>query len=162
MGEQLVALLARRYEQRLAGAHNARHRHVLLHREALPLLEQPRAVAAQREELDRPPVGAQDADRAGPRLCRDQALRQDRIENLLRRDRPGEGLGDTLEAPRAVVAIARFGIGERLLSPPMTQLHRSASAVRPLRSCSRSPRSTRPSTSSTSSPMLTGSNGLTT
>jgi hypothetical protein len=107
-------------------------------------------VAALRKELDVLAVAAQDADRACVCLRGADALVQDRVEHLLRRDRLGEELRDALESSRPVGGVVRL---PRAHSPVAEEIPRV--------SFSRSPRSTRWSRVSTKSPITTGSNGLT-
>ena len=108
-------------------------------------------VAPLGEQLDGDAVLAEHADRTGASLGGLHALGQDRVQHLLRSDRLRQELRDALESSRSVGGFAALG-----------GRHRSGSDEIPRLSSSRSPRSMRTSTPSTKSPIVTGSNGLTT
>src|SRR5947207_14943105 len=94
VGEERVARLQRLEEQRVPGADDVRHRQLGRDREAAPLLEDRALVAALGEQLDPLAVLAYDPDRAGARLGCPQPFGQDRVEDLLRRQRLGQAAGD--------------------------------------------------------------------
>ena len=84
--EEVVSLFPRRQEERLAGANDVRHREVVCHREACPFLHHRPLVAPLGEKLDELAVVGDDADRARPCLGGAQALRENRVQHLLRRE----------------------------------------------------------------------------
>jgi hypothetical protein len=149
--EEPVAFLQRRDEKRLAGADHLRHGQLGVDRERGPAGHDRLVVAALRKQFDVLAVRAQDADRAGTRLGRAHTLGQDGVEHLLRRDCFREELRHALEPPGAIGSLGVLG-----------GAHGSGSDEIARVSCSRSPRAMRRRTSSTTSPIPTGSNGLTT
>jgi len=84
-----------------------RHRQLGRDGEPAPFLQDRALVAALCEQLDPLAVLAEDPDRAGAGLCSAQPLGQDRIEDLLWRERLGQKVGDALEPIRSV-----GGVGE--------------------------------------------------
>src|SRR5204862_2167227 len=66
------------------------HRRVRSERKAFPPGERALLVATGGDDIDGLPVRREEADRPGPCLRRLDALRHDRVEHLLRRERAGE------------------------------------------------------------------------
>ena len=139
-----------------------RHRQVGVDGETAVFLEDVASVAALGEQFDRLAVVGYEADRAGARLGGAQAFREDCVEDLLRRQRAGEGLGDSLEPVRPVVRVGELLERKAFRVDALGHVRSSGPCVISRRSCSRSPRSSRVSTLSITRPISTGSNGLTT
>lgn len=119
----LVPLGLRADEDSLAGPHGLREREVPAHREAPERLDEPQVITARRNHLKPFAVVAQRRDQPAASLGRTHALREHRVEDLLRRVGGREGVRGALQPRRRIerdLALAPGALGplaRRSLAP---------------------------------------------